>query len=142
MLQVPVLDDEESVLHVLKNCLVDFGIEILPFKRAADFHTAVLVSFNEGTPYEVVIMDYCIGGEIPPGRGSPFSTEEMVRTLRMVDPGLKIVLISGFNPPPHLVGLVHLSLEKSVICDDWGGFARQVRELAGFSETVGTAVLS
>ncbi|WP_225917127.1 ATP-binding protein [Pseudomonas farsensis] len=83
-----LIDDEVNLRALMKEALVDRGYEV---SDAPDANTA-LGAYRSAGPFELVITD--IG--LPGG----FNGRQVARALRMLDPGQKILFITGYTEEP------------------------------------------
>jgi PAS domain S-box-containing protein len=83
--RVLVVDDEESVRRVAARMLQKLGFTV---DTAADGHEALLLFESAATEYTIVLLDLTM---------PRLDGEETFRRLRQVRPGIRVVLMSGFN---------------------------------------------
>jgi len=90
--KILVMDDEEMVRGVLGKILGSFGYEV---EFAADGVEAIesyRTAFASAKPFDAVIMDLTVTG----GMGG----REAIELLRLVDPGAKVIVSSGYSQDP------------------------------------------
>lgn len=146
MLDIAWLDDDKRVLDAYGDALLEEGIIVHPFQLSHVFLADVSTSFEKGIPYPAVVVDHvllCPQGSWPlpmvPGGEQPFTTENVVRVLRLIDSRLKVTLVTGYDPPPgRLLRLVHGCFIKPVLP---ARLANHIREQVAATEAV-EAILS
>ncbi len=92
--KVLVMDDEELIRGLAMDLLTEAGAET---ETAGDGQAAIDLyqkAMGEGKPFDVVIMDLTV----PNGMGG----KEAVRHLRRIDPGVKVIVSSGYSTDPTM----------------------------------------
>lgn len=90
--RILLMDDEDIVLKVGGEMLKTLGYDV---KFAKDGDEAIKIYKNhkeEGTPFDVVIMDLTIAG----GMGG----KETIKILKEAEPGVKAIVSSGYSTDP------------------------------------------
>ncbi len=94
-LKVLIMDDEESILSVLKGMLSHLGYNSDGAKTGSEAIELYKKSHAAGNPYTVVIMDLTIPGDI--------GGKEAIIVLREYNPQIKAIVSSGYSDDPVFV---------------------------------------
>ncbi|MFZ5758119.1 MAG: PAS domain S-box protein [Thermodesulfobacteriota bacterium] len=86
--RVLVMDDDEMIQEVASHMLRSLGYEIGQARDGAEAIIRYVEAQEQGTPYDVVIMDLTVPG----GMGG----EETIARLRTIDPAVRAVVASGY----------------------------------------------
>lgn len=92
---VLLMDDEESVLEILGKMLNNLNCS---FEKAFNGEKALQLAqsrLTEGNPFDLAILDLFIPG----GQGA----KEIVTPLKAIQPGLKVILSTGFHLDPIML---------------------------------------
>jgi len=114
-----LVDDEEMIVDVCREILMSLGYEVLP---ACSGHEAIEIFKKNGRNIDLVILDV-----VMPGIGA----EETFDTLKGMDPGVKIILSSGYS----LNNRVRNLMERG--CN---GFIQKPYNIASMSKKIKEAV--
>ncbi|MDX2494950.1 MAG: cache domain-containing protein [Desulfuromusa sp.] len=90
--RVLVVDDEEIVQKVLMEMLRLSGYTVDTASEGREGKEKYLTAMNDGTPYDLVIMDLTIPG----GMGG----KEAVQEILTLDPAAKVIASSGYSTDP------------------------------------------
>jgi len=82
--KVLIVDDENIVRELIKGVLVEEGIEVL---KAVDGYEAIKIFRGHSEDIDLVILDMIMPG---------IKGDEVLRELREIRPGIKIIISSGF----------------------------------------------
>ena len=82
--RVLVIDDEDYMLEVVRDILAMNGHTAI---LAPSGETGIAIYRSEGPEIDVVLLDLTMPG---------LSGQETLRVLRQIDPGVRVILTSGF----------------------------------------------
>jgi CheY-like chemotaxis protein len=110
-----VVDDEDGVREALRHLLESLGFQTTGFARGAE---AVTHFSDRASSYDVVILDLVL---------PDMSGREILAAMREIDPGVKILLVSGYAADEDVLSLVR---------DGTVGFLEKPFQLADLAESV------
>ncbi len=87
--RILVMDDEEMIRELAQELLTDAGFEVTLTADGTAAVAAYAQAFEEGNPFDVVLMDLTIPG----GMGG----KEALRQLLAIDPRVKAIVSSGYS---------------------------------------------
>ncbi|MDQ7031457.1 MAG: transporter substrate-binding domain-containing protein [Desulfonauticus sp.] len=90
--KVLFLDDEEYIREMMQDVFEELGLQVNMFAVGQEAYEEYVASFNRGEPYDLVVLDLTIPGEI--------DGVEVGQKILAFDPEAKIVLISGYVNKP------------------------------------------
>jgi len=90
--RILIMDDDESILDVLKEMLADIGYDVDLTRNGEEAIKTVKMALDEGRPYGAAIIDLTIKGGM--------SGKDAIQNLLRIDPGLKAIVSSGFSDDP------------------------------------------
>ncbi|MBD3422151.1 MAG: PAS domain S-box protein [Chitinivibrionales bacterium] len=90
--RVLVMDDDEIVRLVVQRLLKRAGYEVSCTENGEDTIQRYRTAFQEGKPFDVVIMDLTVPGAMG-GR-------EAIKKLLQIDPDAKVIVFSGYSNDP------------------------------------------
>lgn len=100
--RVLVVDDEESIVNILVHVCQDLGMEAY---GATDGHRA-LELYAKHAPH-IVVTDLCMPG---------LTGSEMMGEIRKINPGQKVIYISGYADNPDFRSWLQKELENNGYC--------------------------
>lgn len=86
--KVLVMDDEEMICDLVVKMLTSNGYFVAPASGARETVALYKQALEEGTPFDLVILDLTIPGE-PGGK-------EVIKDLQILDPKVKAIVTSGY----------------------------------------------
>jgi two-component system cell cycle sensor histidine kinase/response regulator CckA len=91
-IKILIMDDEDSILSVLKGMLSYIGYKSDGAKSGSEAIELYKKSLAGGHPYAAVIMDLTIPGDI--------GGKEAILLLKKIDPNVKAIVSSGYSDDP------------------------------------------
>lgn len=87
--RILVMDDEETIRAVAQRMLRRLGFDVVCCRDGAEAVGCVRRALSEGRPFDCVLLDITVPG----GMGG----EEALRVIRVIAPGLRAVVSSGYS---------------------------------------------
>ncbi|MFI5303657.1 MAG: PAS domain-containing protein [Nitrospiria bacterium] len=92
--RVLVMDDEEDVLNIAKEIFIHLGYDVDLAKDGSEAVQRYKTAKESGYPFDVVITDLTVPGDV--------GGVETLKRLRAIDPGIKIIVSSGYANDPAM----------------------------------------
>lgn len=86
--KILVMDDEKMICELVVKILTSYGYLVAPASGARETVALYKQALEEGTPFDLVILDLTIPGE-PGGK-------EVIKDLQNLDPKVKAIVTSGY----------------------------------------------
>jgi CheY-like chemotaxis protein len=105
--RILVMDDEETVLEVVRSMLAHLGHEVSITKEGAEAVALYEEHLATAAPFDLVLMDLTIPG----GMGG----KEAVARIRAIDPRARVVVSSGYSNDPVMANYAEYGFAAAIV---------------------------